>query len=137
MPTSEQSFWNAVDAIRARDPRYARPAFAFVMAALGHVVQALPEERRADPARRHLSGGELLDGLVTLARTEFGVLAPTVFEEWGVRRGEDVGQIVFDLVESGQLSARPEDSIADFAGHPALLGELAEGVEFGSGPARS
>lgn len=74
---------------------------------------------------------------MALARGEFGFLAPTVFAEWGVRSGEDIGQIVFDLAGAGQLSARPEDSIADFAGHLALLGELAEGVEFGSGPARS
>jgi len=137
MSNSEESFWNAVDAIRVRDPRYARPAFAFVMASLGQVVQTLPAERRRDPERRHLSGGELLEGIVALARREFGLMAPTVFAEWGVRSGTDIGQIVFDLVEAGQLSARPEDSIGDFAGHPALLDELSEGVEFGSGPARA
>jgi uncharacterized repeat protein (TIGR04138 family) len=37
-----------------------------------------------------------------------------VFREWGVVAGEDVGAMVFQLVGSGQLSARPEDTLDDF-----------------------
>jgi uncharacterized repeat protein (TIGR04138 family) len=112
----EVAFWDVVDGIREADGRYRREAYGFLMAALGVTVQRLPEERRRDPARRHLSGSELLLGLVGLARNEFGELAPTVFSEWGVRRGEDVGEMVFQLVASGQLSARPEDTLEDFRG---------------------
>jgi uncharacterized repeat protein (TIGR04138 family) len=49
-----------------------------------------------------------------------------VFQEWGVRRGEDVGAIVFELVEAGQLSARPEDTIEDFREWPDLTRALAD-----------
>jgi uncharacterized repeat protein (TIGR04138 family) len=48
-----------------------------------------------------------------------------VFREWGVASGEDVGRIVFQLVECGQLSARPEDTLEDFRGGPDLLAQLA------------
>src|SRR5690242_1877107 len=116
MEPPEIPFWDAVDRLRAGDPRYRREAYGFVVAALGATVQALPEERRRDPARRHLAGGELLIGLASLARREFGFLAPAVFREWGVTAGSDVGRIVFELVGIGQLSARPEDSPADFEG---------------------
>lgn len=123
------TFWDAVDALRAEDRRYAREAYGFVLGALGVTVQALPASRRSDPDRRHLSGGELLQGVVALARREFGVLAPMVFSEWGILTSEDVGHLVFDLVRCGQLSARPEDTIEDFRGgldlHPALRSELA------------
>jgi uncharacterized repeat protein (TIGR04138 family) len=112
--SSELLFWDAVDGIRETESRYRREAYGFVVAALGSTVQALPPERLADPALRHLTGGELLRGLVRLARQEFGVLGPTVFREWGVLTGEDVGRIVFRLVECGELSARPEDTLADF-----------------------
>jgi uncharacterized repeat protein (TIGR04138 family) len=125
-------FWDAVDRIRESEPRYGREAFGFVVAALGVTVQALPPERLADPERRHLSGGELLQGLVRLARSEFGVLAPTVFREWGVLAGEDVGRIVFRLVECGELSARPEDSLEDFRGYD-LMGGLTADLEVGAG----
>jgi len=112
----EVAFWDVVDGIRETDGRYRREAYGFLMAALGAAVQALPEDRRSDVRRRHLSGGELLEGLVRLARNEFGELAPMVFVEWGVGGGEDVGEMVFQLVASGQLSARPEDTLEDFRG---------------------
>jgi uncharacterized repeat protein (TIGR04138 family) len=122
----EIAFWDVVDEIREADGRYRREAYGFLMAALGVTVQRLPEERRRDAARRHLSGGELLEGLVLLARREFGELAPTVFAEWGVRGGEDVGEMVFQLVAGGQLSARPEDTLDDFRGFP-LMAALRDG----------
>ena len=37
-----------------------------------------------------------------------------MFSEWGVASGEDIGEMVFQLVRGGQLSARPEDTIEDF-----------------------
>jgi uncharacterized repeat protein (TIGR04138 family) len=124
--SQETLFRDAVDALRERSARYAREAYVFVVAALGETVRALPPERLTDAERRHLSGRELTEGVVRMARDEFGPLAPTVFREWGVRTTEDVGEIVFELVEAGQLSARPEDTRADFAGHLELLAALAE-----------
>ena len=122
--SEETTFWDAVDALRARRGRYAREAYGFVVNALGVTVRALPDARRADPERRHLSGGELLSGVVAMARQEFGTLAPMVFREWGVTSGEDVGEIVFELVGCNQLSARPEDTIEDFRGGRDLMAEL-------------
>jgi uncharacterized repeat protein (TIGR04138 family) len=122
-------FWDAVDRIRLADPRFRREAYGFVMAALGATVQSLPAERLGHPERRHLSGQELLGGAVSLARREFGLMAPTVFREWGILSSADVGAIVFHLVEAGQLSARAEDRPEDFAQGPDLLRSLSEGLE--------
>jgi uncharacterized repeat protein (TIGR04138 family) len=129
MSSADMPFWDAVDRIRSDDARYRREAYGFVMAALGWTVQALPAERLADPQLRHLSGAELLRGVLALGRREFGVMAPTVFSEWGLRAGEDVGAIVFQLVGAGQLSARPEDRIEDFGGGPDLIEVLHEGAD--------
>jgi hypothetical protein len=43
--------------------------------------------------------------------------------------GTDVGEIVFQLVEAGQLSARGEDRREDFAGGPDLMGALSDGLD--------
>ena len=124
--SQETVFRDAVDELRSHGSRYAREAYVFVVAALGETVRALPAERLADPEHRHLSGRELTAGVIRIARDEFGPLAPMVFGEWGVRSTEDIGAIVFELVEAGQLSARPEDTAADFAaGHTDLLATLA------------
>lgn len=129
MNSNEQPFWDAVDDLRGEAPRYRREAYGFLVAALGTTVQSLPPERLGDPQRRHLTGQELLRGLLALARQEFGTMAPTVFSEWGIRRSEDWGAIVFELVAAGQLSARPEDRIEDFSGGPDLMTALADEVD--------
>jgi uncharacterized repeat protein (TIGR04138 family) len=129
MSPTDLPFWDAVDRIRAVDARYRREAYGFVMAALGRTVRSLPRDRLADPERRHLSGLELLRGVVALARREFGLLAPTVFREWGLVAAADLGTLVFQLVGAGQLSARAEDRIEDFAGGPDLMRALSEGLD--------
>lgn len=134
MDPSELPLWRTVDGIRAQDGRYRREAYFFVVAALGLTVQAMPAERRADPQRRHLSGEELLEGVIALARREFGSLAGTVFQEWGVHSSEDVGVIVFQLVESGELSAQPDDSLEDFRRGPELMRALAPEDRAASAP---
>ena len=131
MSKTHPPFWDTVDRIRAERPSYRREAYGFVAAALGHTVESLPAERRADPERRHLSSQELLRGAIDLARREFGLMAPTVFREWGVHAATDVGEIVFQLVEAGQLSARDEDRREDFAGGPDLMRALSEGLDLG------
>ncbi len=134
---SADTFWDTVDALRETQRRYAREAYGFVVAALGETVRGLPPGRLADPERRHLSGRELLVGVVAMARREFGPLAPTVFREWGVAAAEDVGEIVFALVRAGQLSARPEDTMDDFRGGFDLAAELSRGGDGGPGPRRA
>lgn len=131
MATAQPPFWDTVDRIRAERPRYRREAYGFVVAALNRTADALPAERRADPERRHLTGQELLRGVIAMARGEFGLMAPTVFREWGVAAAADVGEIVFQLVEAGQLSARREDRREDFAGGPDLLHALSDGLDLG------
>ena len=123
--SQETPFHDVVDELRSRGSRFAREAYAFVVAALNETVRALPEERLADPQRRHLSGQELTTGVIALSRREFGAMGPTVFREWGVERTEDIGAIVFELVAAGQLSARPEDGPEDFATGIDLKAELA------------
>lgn len=133
MSQTEVPFWDAVDRIREGEPRYRREAYGFLLLALGATVNALPPERQADPAQRHLSGHELLLGMVELARREFGPMARAVFTEWGVRGSADVGELVFQLVECGQLSARPEDSREDFQGFD-LMGMLSVGPRAAATP---
>ena len=97
----------AIDTILKADRRYRRESYRFVMAALQHTVENLGE-------RRHVTGHELLKGIRELGRERFGMMAPTVFKAWGVNDTEDFGRVVFNLVESGVLSRRDEDSLEDF-----------------------
>ena len=124
MTSSVEPLLDVIDRLRETDPRFRREAYLFVVAALGHAVERLSAERRGDPLRRHLHGSEVVGSAVDLARTEFGPLAATVFREWGVQGGRDIGVIVFQLVDAGQLSATPDDRLEDFLEGPDLLSAL-------------
>lgn len=101
--------------IHALERAYPPSAYAFVQAGLRHTSDRL--EREDEPAEsRHVSGQELCLGLREYAIREFGHLARTVLESWKVRRTEDFGRIVFDLVRVGLLRKTQEDSMADFQG---------------------
>ena len=90
-----------------KNPRFDRRAYALVLAALNQVVDRLPK-------RRHITGQELAQGVRDLALDRFGLLARTVLAHWGIRATEDVGDIVFALVEGGVLVKQPQDRIEDF-----------------------
>ncbi len=102
-----------LEAVLARDPRYPRDAYVFLLAGLERARQQREGE---DPSRRrrHLRAGELLEALRDLALDEFGPLAYRVLSAWGIRRTEDFGRLVYNLVDVGLVSVSPDDSPADF-----------------------
>jgi uncharacterized repeat protein (TIGR04138 family) len=97
-----------MDQIRLREPRYHERAFLFVLSALEYCQTRLTE-------RRHITGAELVHAVRELALERFGVLARLVLEHWGIRSTEDIGDVVFAMVESGLLISQPNDSRDDFA----------------------
>jgi uncharacterized repeat protein (TIGR04138 family) len=93
--------------IRARGGRYHERGYLFVLATIEYLQSRLQ-------ARRHVTGGELAWACRDFAREQFGLLAPHVLEHWGVTRTEDIGRIVFTLVEVGLLVTQPGDQESDF-----------------------
>ena len=101
---------------RSRDRRYSVHAYEFVYLALGFTQQAMGRDSSGkEERRRHISGQELLEGIRRLAIDRFGLLALPVMKQWGVHRTEDFGEIVFNLVECGQLRKTEQDTRSDFA----------------------
>ena len=97
----------AFEKIGQRDSRYHERGLLFVLAALEFAQGRLP-------ARRHLSGAELAWSCRDFALEQFGLLAPTVLAHWGIRSTEDLGRIVFLLIDVGLLARQPSDKIEDF-----------------------
>ncbi len=97
----------ALERLRAIDGRYHERAYLFVLAALEAAQRKLP-------TRRHLSGAELAWACRDLALEQFGLLAHTVLTHWGVLATEDLGAIVFLLIDVGLLARQPSDRLEDF-----------------------
>ena len=56
----------------------------------------------------------MLAGIRDYALQQFGPMAKTVLEEWGIHSGRDFGEIVFNMIEVGWLAKTGKDSRADF-----------------------
>ncbi len=115
MNDPSRDFNEVIRAIRKDDPRYARGAYYFLRQALDYSLKTLHQRGELDKTN-HLSGGQLLDGIRLYAIDQFGPMARPVLEHWGIKRCEDFGNIVFNLVECKVLGKTDQDSPADFAG---------------------
>ena len=106
---SELAFRDGImDQIRLREPRFHERAFLFVLSALEFCQSRLPE-------RRHITGAELARACRDLALDRYGVMARLVLEHWGIRQTDDIGDIVFALVDLGLLISQANDTRDDFA----------------------
>jgi uncharacterized repeat protein (TIGR04138 family) len=94
-------------AILAKDDRFDRRAYDFVLEAIGIA---------SEDAKGHVSGQELLNYFRDLALDAYGPLAYTVLNDWGVHCCEDVGAIVFNLYDAKLIGKTDSDSPEDFVG---------------------
>jgi uncharacterized repeat protein (TIGR04138 family) len=109
-------FSEIVGLICKEDSRFDRKAYDFVRQALDHTVK---EVKRKQPERtgksQHVSGAELLNGIRDYALDQYGPLAKTVLNKWGITRCGDFGDIVFNLIEYNVFSKTDSDRREDFA----------------------
>jgi uncharacterized repeat protein (TIGR04138 family) len=118
------NFDEALDQIVQKDSRYHRDAYLFVREALDHTQRLVNKgakgetraatEELAEGKVRHVSGQELLAGIRAYALEQFGPMTLTVLNEWGVRRCEDFGELVFNMVENHLLAKTKKDTRDDF-----------------------
>ena len=110
----KQSYDEVLNIILAVDSRFHRDAYHFVREGLDYTQQSISKQEEGTV--RHISGQELLGGMRAHALEQYGPMALMVLNEWGLTRGEDFGEIVFNMVEHELLAKTEEDTRTDFAG---------------------
>ena len=108
----ETAFIDIVKEICAKDERYDIEAYVFMREALDQTIKNLKKPDKGPD--RHVSGQELAEGIRKYALKEFGPITLKVFNSWGIERTEDFGEIVFNLVDVGELGKTDEDTRDDF-----------------------
>jgi len=109
--------------IRARGGQYHERAYLFVLATIEFLQNRIE-------VRRHVSGPELAWACRDFAQQQFGLLAQGVLTHWGITRTEDIGRIVFTLVEVGLLVTQPGDTESDFEGVYQFADALGDSYEW-------
>ena len=103
-----------------RDSRYHRDAYFFVFEALRYAqehlglgrAQALDDPESED--ERHVTGQQLCEAIRRYAIEQYGLMAKNVLNEWGVYSTSDFGEIVFNLIDIGQMKKTHSDRREDF-----------------------
>lgn len=120
------------------DKRYRLEAYAFVWEALkfaqneihggpqpaGEGAQEAGEDSDDDSdeeaeagephEEQHLTGQQLCAAIRRYALEQYGFMAKTVFNSWGVNTTGDFGEIVFNFIAIGRMRKTPEDRREDF-----------------------
>jgi len=109
-----KDFSEVVELIRTEDPRYDKSAYYFVRHGLDHTLKSL--KAQAGSASNHVCGQELLLGIRDYALEQYGPMALTLLQNWGIHECDDFGEIVFNLVEFGVLGKTENDRREDFSG---------------------
>jgi uncharacterized repeat protein (TIGR04138 family) len=123
-----------------RDRRYTLDAYLFILEALSFAQETLdmgeepaaeeleplaeveaggkPRQRtgrgRKRQAQRHVSGQQLCEAARLYGLQQYGYLAPKVLATWGIRATDDFGEIVFNMIDIGQMRKTKADRREDF-----------------------
>jgi uncharacterized repeat protein (TIGR04138 family) len=109
------------------DRRYRFEAYVFVFEALSyaHNTLRMGTEAASEPAekvggeedegpQRHVTGQELCEAVRKYAVDQYGLMAKTVLNHWGIRSTSDLGEIVFNLIRIGRMRKTSQDRRDDF-----------------------
>lgn len=110
------------------DRRYRIEAYVFVFEALNFAQNELgmgtkaeseplaqsAEREESHKPERHVSGQELCEAARRFALAQFGYMAKTVLNSWGIYSTSDFGEIVFNLIRIGQMRKTRTDRREDF-----------------------
>jgi uncharacterized repeat protein (TIGR04138 family) len=111
------------------DPRYKIEAYQFVRDALSYAQDVLElgaeqptdlthteeEDEECPRVEAHLTGQQLCQAIRVYAQEQFGLMAKTVLNNWGIQGTSDFGEIVYNLIEIGLMKKSKTDRREDFA----------------------
>jgi uncharacterized repeat protein (TIGR04138 family) len=101
------NFYEVIEDICEQDKRYKPDSYEFVM-------EGVRFSQVRFKKTGHVSGRELAEGIRELAVKKFGPMAKSVLQYWGMTRTEDIGNIVFNMIEKKVLQKTEADTLDDF-----------------------
>ncbi|MGE0756021.1 MAG: Minf_1886 family protein [Pirellulaceae bacterium] len=105
-----------------RDGRYRIDAYLFVHQTLAYAElqrgrsrgRAHNTDPESPPNEIHFSPRQLCEAIREYAVEMYGMMARLVLNHWGVRSTSDFGEIVFQLIDIGEMTKAESDHRADF-----------------------
>lgn len=106
-------FEETIAGILKRDSRYPAEAYDFIREVLSDTQKRMGRSKKR-PYPQHISIKELLEGVCHFTIKEYGPMALNVLNAWGIYTCEDIGELVFNMIDEGLLFKTKEDKRDDF-----------------------
>lgn len=97
-----------------QDQRYHIEAYQFVREALAYAQETLKMPSRGPVGEHHITGQQLCEAIRKYALEQFGYMAITVLNSWGVHSTGDFGEIVYNLIKIQHMKKSESDRREDF-----------------------
>lgn len=94
--------------------KFHHQAYVFVREALSEAQELKFGREQINESRGHISARELLEGVSSLGKRRYGMMAVSVFRHWGILSTADFGRVVFEMIELGDMKKTENDLFEDF-----------------------
>ncbi len=100
-----------------QDQRYHLEAYQFVREALAFAQEILQMKATAESpeeGENHITGQQLCEGIRQYSLQQYGYMAKTVLNTWGIFTTGDFGEIVYNLIRIRHMKKSDSDRREDF-----------------------
>lgn len=97
-----------------QDQRYHIEAYQFVREALAYAQEIMKMPSEGVEGENHISGQQLCEAIRRYALEQYGFMAKTVLNSWGVFKTGDFGEIVYNLIRIQHMKKSDSDRREDF-----------------------
>ena len=99
-----------------QDQRYHIEAYQFVREALAYAQATFKNTPPPDATEgeNHITGQQLCEAIRQYSLDQFGFMAKTVLNSWGVHSTSDFGEIVYNLIRIKHMKKSSTDRREDF-----------------------
>ncbi len=104
-----------MSAVVEKDAQFRPEGYQFLRETLEAIIKKRSRGKQPQPLSQHVTATELLEGFRKQALKEFGPMTTTVLDYWGIHSCEDIGKMVFHLVDAGAFGRTEDDHPNGFA----------------------
>jgi uncharacterized repeat protein (TIGR04138 family) len=110
----------AIVELLQQDQRYHLEAYQFVRESLAYAQKIMKMPASNDEAEskekqdHHLTGQQLCQAIREYAMEQYGFMAKTVLNSWGIHNTGDFGEIVYNLIRIKEMRKSKSDRREDF-----------------------
>ena len=94
------------------------------------VEEPAEDEPEAKRPQRHVTGQELCEGIRRYALRQYGFMAKTVLNSWGLYTTGDFGEMVYNLIRIGRMRKTKDDRREDFDDQYSFQNAFEEDFKF-------